>query len=92
VEAPPPSSGPRSVGDPFGIAGTVQARFFRVERAVAEGGFGVVYRAHHEVFRAPVALKCLKVPDSLNEKSREAFLEKFRSEGELLFRLSAALP
>ncbi len=70
----------------------MQARFFRVERAVAEGGFGVVYRAHHEIFRAPVALKCLKVPDALNEKSREAFLEKFRSEGELLFRLSAALP
>jgi serine/threonine-protein kinase len=80
------------VGDPFGIAGTVQARFFRVERAVAEGGFGVVYRAYHEVFRAPVALKCLKVPDSLSEDKRDAFLEKFRGEAELLFRLSAALP
>lgn len=87
-----PSSGPSSIGDPFGIAGTVQARFFRVERAVAEGGFGVVYRAYHDVFRAPVALKCLKVPDSLSEDKREAFLEKFRSEAELLFRLSAALP
>ncbi len=83
---------PASIGDPFGIAGTTQARFFRVEKAVAEGGFGVVYRAYHEVFRAPVALKCLKVPDSLAEDKREAFLEKFRSEAELLFRLSAALP
>ncbi|NUO53609.1 MAG: serine/threonine protein kinase [Polyangiaceae bacterium] len=80
------------MGDPFGIAGTVQARFFRVEKAVAEGGFGVVYRAHHEVFRAPVALKCLKVPEAMSEKDRDAFLEKFRSEAELLFRLSAALP
>lgn len=87
-----PDFGPSSVGDPFGIAGTVQARFFRVERAVAEGGFGVVYRAFHEVFRAPVALKCLKVPDALSADKREAFLEKFRGEAELLFRLSAALP
>jgi serine/threonine-protein kinase len=87
-----PTSAPSSIGDPFGIAGTTQARFFRVEKAVAEGGFGVVYRAYHEVFRAPVALKCLKVPDSLSEDKREAFLEKFRSEAELLFRLSAALP
>jgi serine/threonine protein kinase len=88
----PASSKPASIGDPFGIAGTTQARFFRVEKAVAEGGFGVVYRAHHEVFRAPVALKCLKVPEVMSAKERDAFLEKFRSEAEVLFRLSAALP
>jgi len=78
--------------DPFGIAGTVQARVFRVQGAVAEGGFGVVYRAFHDVFRSDVALKCLKVPDTLTPAQRPAFLERFRSEAELLFRLSAALP
>jgi serine/threonine-protein kinase len=81
-----------SSNDPFGIVGTVQSRVFRVERKVAEGGFGVVYRAHHEAFRAPVALKCLKVPESLSSRQRDEFLEKFRTEAELLFRLSAALP
>ncbi len=78
--------------DVFGIVGTVQAGIFRVEQVVAEGGFAVVYRAHHEGFRAKVALKCLKVPDAMSEAQRAAFLEKFREEGELLFRLSAIVP
>jgi serine/threonine-protein kinase len=78
--------------DVFGIVGTVQSGVFDVERAVAEGGFGVVYRAHHKHFRAPVALKCLKVPDAIADERRDGFLEKFRAEAELLFRLSAALP
>jgi serine/threonine-protein kinase len=78
--------------DLFGIVGTLQAGIFRVERVVAEGGFAVVYRAYHEGFRAPVALKCLKVPDSMSDAARSAFLEKFREEGELLFRLSALVP
>ncbi len=81
--------------DVFGIVGTLQAGSFRVERVVAEGGFAVVYRqAYHEGFRAPVRrLKCLKVPDTtMTDANRAAFLEKFREEGELLFRLSALEP
>jgi serine/threonine-protein kinase len=78
--------------DVFGIVGTTQAGVFRVDRVVAEGGFAVVYRALHQGFRAPVALKCLKVPDAMTEEQKSAFLEKFRSEGELLFRLSAVVP
>ncbi|MEO7330340.1 MAG: protein kinase, partial [Minicystis sp.] len=78
--------------DIFGIVGTTQAGNFKVERVVAEGGFGVVYRALHGGFRAPVALKCLKIPEELTRMQREVFLEKFREEGELLFRLSAAIP
>ena len=78
--------------DVFGIVGTTQAGNFKVERAVAEGGFGVVYRAQHGGFRAPVALKCLKVPEELTQLQRNVFLEKFREEAELLFRLSAAIP
>jgi serine/threonine-protein kinase len=78
--------------DVFGIVGTTQAGSFRVERVVAEGGFAVIYRAYHEGFRAPVALKCLKVPETMTEEGRAAFLEKFREEGALLFRLSASSP
>ena len=43
--------------DVFGIVGSVIAGAYHVEAVVAEGGFGVVYRAHHGGFRAPVALK-----------------------------------
>jgi serine/threonine protein kinase len=69
------------------IAGT-----YRVEEVVAEGGFGVVYKAHHKGFRATVALKCLKIPVELGAQYRSQFLEQFRSEAEVLFRLSALLP
>lgn len=78
--------------DVFGIVGSKQAGVFRVERVVAEGGYAVVYRAQHEGFRAPVALKCLKVPEAMTPDQREVFLERFREEGEMLFRLSALVP
>jgi serine/threonine-protein kinase len=42
-------------------------------------------------FRAPVALKCLKIPEELSKEERSAFLEQFRSEAEIMFRLSAVL-
>ena len=81
-----------STDDVFGIVGTVQGGAFRVDEVVAEGGFAVVYRAYHGAFRSSVALKCLKIPGSLSESDQREFLEKFREEGELLFRLSSAIP
>ena len=78
--------------DVFGIVGTTQVGNFHVERVVAEGGFGVVYRALHGGFRAPVAIKCLKIPEQMSKQQRDIFLEKFREEAELMFRLSAAIP
>ena len=77
--------------DVFDIVGTTQAGSFHVEKVVAEGGFSVVYRAQHGAFRAPVALKCLKVPGVMSGE-RELYLEKFREEAEMLFRLSASIP
>jgi serine/threonine-protein kinase len=78
--------------DVFGIVGTVVASAYHVEGVVAEGGFGIVYRARHGGFRAPVALKCLKVPQHLDAEYQRRFLEHFRAEGEVMFRLSAAIP
>ena len=79
------------VDDVFGIVGSVIAGVYHVERVVAEGGFAVVYRAHHGGFRAPVALKLLKVP-AQDPAQQVEFLALFRAEAELLFRLSASLP
>jgi eukaryotic-like serine/threonine-protein kinase len=78
--------------DAFGIVGSVIASAYRVESVVAEGGFGTVYRAHHGGFRAPVALKCLRLPLGLLPEERQRFLDSFRAEAELLFRLSASIP
>lgn len=78
--------------DAFGIVGSVIAGAYHVESVVAEGGFGTVYRAHHGGFRAPVALKCLRLPVGLLPEARQQFLESFRAEAELLFLLSASIP
>jgi eukaryotic-like serine/threonine-protein kinase len=78
--------------DAFGIIGSVIASAYHVESVVAEGGFGTVYRAHHGGFRAPVALKCLRLPPGLVPEARQHFLDSFRAEAELLFRLSASIP
>src|ERR1041384_2651209 len=78
--------------DVFGIVGTTLAAAFHVEAVVAEGGFAVVYRAYHSGFRAPVALKCLKIPQHLSRAGQERFEEQFQAEAELLFKLSAAIP
>jgi serine/threonine-protein kinase len=78
--------------DAFGIVGTVIASTYHVESVVAAGGFGTVYRAHHGGFRAPVALKCLRLPPGLLPDAKQHFLDSFRAEAELLFRLSASIP
>jgi len=77
-------------GDPFGLLGTTQLGVYRVDALVAEGGFGVVYRAFHTGFQAFVALKCLKISDQARSQSN--FLHGFREEAALMFRLSASLP
>ncbi len=77
--------------DPFGIVGTTQAGTYHVERMVAEGGWGVVYRAYHGAFKAPVALKLLKLPEGLSEDEQKQVLEKFRAEAEVMFRLSSTI-
>ncbi|HVW27907.1 MAG TPA: protein kinase [Polyangiaceae bacterium] len=78
--------------DVFGIVGTTLAAAFHVEAVVAEGGFAVVYRAYHSGFRAPVALKCLKIPQHLGHTERRKFEQQFQAEAELLFKLSASIP
>src|SRR5690606_24743477 len=98
LEPRPPATGRRkperlvAKRDRFELVGNTIAGTFRVDEIVAEGGFGVVYRAYHLHFRSPVALKCLKIPDELSDSERHEFLEQFRSEAEVMFRLSALLP
>ncbi len=89
--APSPASetGPR---DLFGIVGTTVDELFRVERVVAHGGFSVIYQATHLRFGATTALKCLKLLPTQTRAEREDFLGKFKTEGELMFRLSQKCP
>jgi serine/threonine-protein kinase len=74
--------------DPFGIVGTVIADKYRVEAVVGEGGFGVVYRATHQGFDVPIAVKCLKVPAHFDAEAKARVLRELRVEGRLLHVLS----
>lgn len=78
--------------DALGIVGTTQAGKFAVERMVAESYDGLVYRALHEGFRSPVALRCLRPTHYLGAAESEAYVERFRREAEIAFRLSASIP
>ncbi len=73
--------------DPLGIVGTVVDGRYRVDAFVDEGGFGFVYRAQHEFWNKPVAIKFFKAPlDGVDEP--ELVREAFVKEGALLNDLS----
>jgi eukaryotic-like serine/threonine-protein kinase len=76
--------------DPFGWIGATIADKYTVESVVGEGGFGVVYRAHHRGLAEAVAIKCLKVPEDISKDARAAFLETFLAEGRILHQISRA--
>jgi serine/threonine-protein kinase len=52
---------PAPATDPFGLVGQTLAGRFVIEQQVAEGGFGVVYRARQIALDRLVAIKVLKV-------------------------------
>ena len=76
--------------DPFGWVGATVDGKYRVDAVIGEGGFGVVYRAHHLGFEENVALKCLRMPAMLVGEERDRFFTSFLAEGRLLHRLSRA--
>jgi formylglycine-generating enzyme required for sulfatase activity len=78
--------------DPFQLTGTTIDGRYRIDAVIGEGGFGVVYRAFHLGFQAPIAVKVLKVPAELKPEDRARFLETFDAEGNLLFQLAKRHP
>ncbi|WP_437990170.1 SUMF1/EgtB/PvdO family nonheme iron enzyme [Sorangium sp. So ce145] len=76
--------------DPFGLSGQTIEGKYRVAAVIGDGGFGVVYRGMHEGFGELIAIKCLKLPASLDAAERDALLETLRGEGRILHRLSRA--
>ena len=76
--------------DPFQWVGATVDGKYRVDSAIGEGGFGIVYRAHHLGFEDAVAIKCLQVPDALIGSERERFFSGFMAEGRILHQLSRA--
>ena len=76
-----------AVPDRFGLLGRTLDGRYRVESAVAEGGFAVVYRAQHCTLDRPVALKVLKLPEDLTAEGRRRAIEDFLREARLIAAL-----
>src|SRR5215472_1282985 len=76
-----------TASDPLGLLGTVVADKYAIESLVGAGGFAVVYRAMHRIWKRPVAIKVFNVAD-LSTPERDRMLESFIQEGALLAQLS----
>ena len=75
--------------DPFGISGTVIAEKYLVEGVIGEGGFSIVYKAEHTIWKQPVALKCFKILANAPVDQRDRLLDGFIQEGKLMAKLSS---
>ena len=74
-------------GDPFGLLGTVLDGKFRVDALVGDGDLSVVYKGYHLGLHAPVAIKCLHLPETLDAALTRPVLEAFEDAGQLQERL-----
>jgi formylglycine-generating enzyme required for sulfatase activity len=74
--------------DQLGLVGTTVAEKYVVESLVGEGGFAVVYRANHIIWKRPVALKVFKGLARFAAAEREKLIEAFVDEGKVLADLS----
>ncbi|MGH7283781.1 MAG: serine/threonine protein kinase, partial [Polyangiaceae bacterium] len=70
------------------MIGSVIDGQFRVDQWVGEGGFSVVYKGFHLGLQEPIAIKCLKLPQSLAREVIEQFQNRFRDESRIAYRLS----
>jgi eukaryotic-like serine/threonine-protein kinase len=74
-------------GDPFGLIGRVLDGKFRVDALVGDGDLSVVYKGYHLEVHAPVAIKCLHLPDTLDAVLTRPVVEAFEDAGRLHDRL-----
>lgn len=62
---------PAAFGPEYLIRGTVIAGRYRIIREIGRGGYSVVYEAHDQQLRSPVAVKLLVAPPSSAAMARE---------------------
>ncbi len=74
--------------DSLGLLGTTVVEKYAIESVVGEGGFAIVYRAMHLIWKRPVAIKVFKALDDVAPEHRERMMEGFIQEGTLLAELS----
>jgi serine/threonine-protein kinase len=65
-------------------SGVIIAEKYRVDEAIARGGFSVIYRGTHIEMQRPVALKLLTIDDEI----KASWLERFTREARLASQLT----
>src|SRR6476659_6469707 len=75
--------------DPLGICGTIIAEKYKIGAVIGEGGFSVVYKAEHTIWKQPVAIKCFKILSHAPAEQRDQLLDGFIQEGKLMTALSS---
>ena len=76
------------LADPLALVGTTIAEKYLIESVVGEGGFAIVYKAMHTLWKRPVAVKVFKALADVRPDQREKLLAEFIQEGALLADLS----
>jgi hypothetical protein len=75
-------------GDPFDLIGDVLDGQFRVDAFAGEGDLSVVYKGHHLGLDAPVAIKCLNLPATLDGALVRPLVDSFKEAGRVHYRLA----
>ncbi|HEX7604240.1 MAG TPA: protein kinase, partial [Polyangiaceae bacterium] len=74
--------------DPLDLVGDLLDDQFRIDAFAGEGGLSVVYKGRHLGVDAPVAVKCLNLPSSLDEALARPIVESFHEGCRLHYKLA----
>jgi serine/threonine protein kinase len=74
--------------DPFDLVGDVLDGQYRVDAFAGEGDLSVVYKGHHLGVDAPVAIKCLNLPETLDRTLALPLIEGFNEASRVHYRLA----
>ncbi len=78
-----------SESDPLRVVGQTIAEKYKIEKAVGVGGFAIVYRAQHTIWKQPVAIKFFNGLSTAPVDQRDQLQQDFINEGALLSELSS---
>ncbi len=74
--------------DPFDLVGDVLDGQFRVDTFIDEGNLSVVYKGHHLGLNAPIAVKCLNLPSTLDVALVQPLVDAFNEAACVHYRLA----
>lgn len=76
------------ITDPYKLVGARIADKYTIEAVIDRGGYGLVYRAFHEILGVPVALKFYTGLSQAPPDKQQELYDRFAQEGGLLSSLS----